>query len=580
MIFYDYEVFLKDWLVVFVDLQDESETIFTNDPNGLREFHRKNKNRIFVGFNNKHYDQWIHKAILLGYDPKSMNDWIINKHQSPYEFSQDINTVQMNNYDVMERIDRGLKVFEGFMGHDIKETTVPFDIDRKLTNDELLEVYEYCRHDVHETIKVFIERQKDFKAHFELVKMAGLNSFNFNKSRGNLSAYMLGAEKVKRYDDFDIKLPETLKVKKYNHICEWYLNPENQKYKIEHEHKKPTSNQLEVVVAGVPHVFAWGGLHGAREKYHGKGFFVNVDVNSMYPSLIIQYELLSRNCKKGALKTYERIYKKRLALKKQGKKDEQAPLKLFLNSTYGIMKDPNNAMYDPLMANTVCVYGQLFLLDLIEKTEEIGQLIQSNTDGLLIKLKTPDDFDKLKSVCSKWEERTGLTLDYDLFKEVWQKDVNNYIMIEPDGKIKSKGAYVKQLTKLDNDLPIVNKALIAYMVEGVPIRKTIRAGTKLIDYQMVTKISNKYQYFLHGEKKLNEKVIRVFATHEDLPSVTKKHVDGSIAKVSNAPEKVHIINDNIEDVDKPAWIDHRYYIDLANRRLKQFVEGSERGDAI
>ncbi|MDU7471639.1 MAG: hypothetical protein E7K92_27615, partial [Serratia marcescens] len=209
-----------------------------------------------------------------------------------------------------------------------------------------------------------------------------------------------------------------------------------------------------------------------------------------------------------------------------------------------------------------------------------GQLIQSNTDGLLLKLKTPDDFDKLKSICGEWEERTGLTLEYDLFKEVWQKDVNNYIMIEPDGKIKSKGAYVKQLTKLDNDLPIINKALIAYMVEGVPIRKTIRAGTKLIDYQMVTKISNKYQYFLHGDKKLNEKVIRVFATHEDLPSVTKKHVDGTIAKVSNAPEKAHIINDNIEDVDKPAWIDHRYYIDLANRRLKQFVEGSERGDAI
>jgi DNA polymerase elongation subunit (family B) len=48
-------------------------------------------------------------------------------------------------------------------------------------------------------------------------------------------------------------------------------------------------------VAGVPHVFAWGGLHGAMPKYGGEGFFINMDVRSYYPSMMIEYNFLSRN---------------------------------------------------------------------------------------------------------------------------------------------------------------------------------------------------------------------------------------------------------------------------------------------
>ena len=50
--------------------------------------------------------------------------------------------IPLNNYDVMLNLDKGLKWFEGSMGNNIKETGVPFDIDRKLTEAEMRMVFQ------------------------------------------------------------------------------------------------------------------------------------------------------------------------------------------------------------------------------------------------------------------------------------------------------------------------------------------------------------------------------------------------------------------------------------------------------
>lgn len=135
------------------------------------------------------------------------------------------------------------------------------------------------------------------------------------------------------------------------------------------------------------------------------------------------------------------------------------------------MKDQYNPLYDPLMANNVCLAGQLLLLDLIEKIEPYCKLIQSNTDGLFMKVEKESDIDLIKEVAKEWETRTRLDLEWDVYEKIYQKDVNNYIIIDKDQKYKSKGAYVKKLNNLDYDLPIVNKALIEYFTKGIPVEK-------------------------------------------------------------------------------------------------------------
>lgn len=568
MLFYDFEVFKEDWLVVIIDMKNKKEHVVINNQEELEKIYQDNINEIWVGFNSRHYDQYILKGTLCGFNPKRINDFIILKGNPGWKFSSLFRNIPLNNYDVMMSIDRGLKSFEGFMGNDIKESSVPFDIDRKLTDKEIEETVKYCRHDVEQTIEVFLQRKSDFEAHLGLVKIAcegkPLNMSLISKTKAQLSATILEANKREYNDEFKIDLPSTLRIEKYTEVVDWYKNEENRCYE-----KDGKKNQLDIMVAGVPHQFGWGGVHGAIPQYSGEGYFLNMDVASLYPSLMIQYNLHSRSMKDP--KKYEEIYHTRLKYKKE-KNPLQAPLKLVLNSTYGVMKDKNNGLYDPLQANRVCVYGQLLLLDLIEKLEPHCQIIQSNTDGVLVKMNNYEDYEMIDDIAYEWEQRTHLNLEFDEYRKVFQKDVNNYIIVDADGKYKSKGAYVKKLNNLDYDLPIINKALVDYMVNNIPVEETINNCNDLKEFQLVTKISNKYKYILHGEQKVKEKCIRIFASkYIDDPGVTKvSERTGKPAKISNSPEHCFIYNEEVNDVKVPNKLDKTWYINLATKRLNDF----------
>lgn len=113
MLFYDFEVFAFDWLVVVMDMTAKKEHVIVNDPKALDDLYEANKKDIWVGFNSRRYDQWILKGILCGFNPKKINDYIILQGNDGWRFSSMFRTVPLNNYDVMSNIDRGLKAFEG-----------------------------------------------------------------------------------------------------------------------------------------------------------------------------------------------------------------------------------------------------------------------------------------------------------------------------------------------------------------------------------------------------------------------------------------------------------------------------------
>jgi len=282
-------------------LQIRKRHVIINDPDEHERIYNLNKNEIWVGFNSRHYDQYILKGLICGFDPKKINDYIISKGNPGWKFSSLFRNIKLINYDVMSNIDRGLKTFEGFMGNDIKESSVPFDIDRKLTQEELDETVKYCRHYVEQTIEIFLQRKDDFEAQRALVKVAckgkPLDLSLLSKTKVQLSAIILDATKKEHDDEFDIDFPSTMNIKKYKEVVDWYANPDNRKYTENPENPKSKKMQCKIMVAGVPHVFAWGGVHGAIDKYQGEGYFLNMDVASLYPSLMIQYGLGSRNMK-------------------------------------------------------------------------------------------------------------------------------------------------------------------------------------------------------------------------------------------------------------------------------------------
>lgn len=564
MLFYDFEVFSQDWLVVIKDTDTRSTNKILNDPDALREIYEKNKNNIWVGYNSRSYDQYILKGILLGMDPKKINDHIIVKNLGGWQYSRAFNQIQFYNFDIMTDKFKGLKQLEGFMGNDIRETTVNFNIDRKLTPKEIEETFFYCNHDVEQTMKVFINRKEEFDSQMNLIKTFKLPLKYINKTKAQLSAIILEADKREHDDEFEITIVDTLKVEKYKSIVNWYRNPVNLDYK----------KKLEIEVADVIHLFGWGGLHGARVKYQDEGIFINSDVTSFYPSLMIEYGFLSRNVRHA--EKFKEIYDIRVELKKEGKKKEQAPYKIVLNSTYGASKDKYNNLFDPLQANNVCINGQLLLLDLIEHvTDKIpgAKLIQSNTDGIMFKLPNEETIDIYKDVCKEWETRTRMGLEHDLIKKVIQKDVNNYIIVMDNGKIKSKGAYVKSLNSLDYDLPIVNKALMEYFISGIPVEETINNCNDLIEFQKVVKVSSKYKCSLYGDQVLNENILRVFASRSRRdPGVYKlKKYKDTNDKIGGTPERCFIENGDIKGIKVPRKLDKQWYIDTAKKRIKDFV---------
>lgn len=566
MLFYDFEVFKYDWLVVVMDTAEKKTHVIINSPEQLEALYKANIKNIWTGFNSRHYDQYILKGILCGFDPKKINDYIIEKGNPGWKFSTLFRQFPLWNYDVMLGTDVGLKSFEGFMGNDIKETSVPFNLDRKLTPEEIEETVKYCKHDVEQTMQVFLRRTEEFNTMMYFIKHFGLSMDCISKTKAQLAAEILGGNRkgADFNDEFQFPILDCLRLNKYKHIAEWYANPEN------HDYEKKQEKQI---VAGVEHTFAWGGGHGARAKYSADGVFLIIDVTAYYPSLQKKYHFGYRVMNHP--ENFEFIHDSNIAYKRKGDKKARQPFKIMDNAISGQMKQKSSALYDPMSNNSICINGQLLLLDLVEHIEPYCELIQNNTDGIIVKLKDYEhDFDILDDVVYEWEQRTGMKMDFDTFiGTIYQKDVNNYLLIDRQtGAVKAKGGYVMKLNDLSYDLPIINKAIVDYMISGIPVSRTINDCQDLREFQLVSRISSKYTHILYGDVPIKERCIRIFASQNSSdPGVKKVHaVNKNAAKIQNSPEHCFIFNDDVKGVSVPDRLDRQWYINLANKRLEDF----------
>ncbi len=559
--FYDFEVYKYNWHIRIINPVEKTSVGIWDSKKKLEAYFYGHKDEIWIGYNNRRYDQYIMKAILLEMDPKKVSDWIIVQDRGGWEYSSLFNKIQMINFDTMLKTDTGLKTLEGMMGNSIRETEVPFDIDRPLTEDEKKQTEFYCNHDVEQTIEVFINRKAEFDAALGLVKIFGLPMTYMGKTGAQRVAKILGGKGLKFDDEFEFSIVPTLKLSKYKAVAEWYKDPENHDYK-----KKQKLN-----IAGIPHVLAWGGIHGAMKKYYGEGIYIMADVTAYYPSLQLTYKLGYRNMANP--ENFEKIHGENLRFKELGDKAARLPYKIADNAISGQLKDKFSPLYDPRENNAITVNGQLLLVDLIEKLEpHIEQLIQSNTDGILFKIKSIKDYEKIDDIVWDWEQRTGMRMGFDIYTKVFQKDVNNYLLVNPEGKTKTKGGYTKALSPVDFDLPIINKALVDYMVHNIPIEKTIRECKKLKMFQKVVKLSGKYWRVWHNGKYFVEKCYRVFASkcEEDTYIGKCKSQGATIEKFGNTPDHCFIDNDNINEKETPEYLDYDWYINLALDRLRQY----------
>lgn len=621
---YDVEVFEKDWVFVACTTEPHPEYVIIHNDNYQLKMFLEQPYLLLGGFNNKHYDDGIIHAIYHGADVdtvKRMNDFIILEKGRWWDFPfVNFKKKVFDSFDLRDDlpINLSLKAIEGNLGRSIVESSVDFNIGRKLTKEELSEVENYCCVDVKNTVELYHERQSYLESKKAVAKLKGLDEWKaMGLTNAKLTAEFLDAKKVIRSDEFDYPIPDTLDIGRYQEVLDFFNNPiEYTLSDLRAKHEKATNARtkksllnkiekletkrdvyecnLELKVAGAPHVYAWGGIHGALPKYFDvsddKHNIVTIDVASYYPSMMLEYNYISRNI--PSAKGYADIYHKRMHAKATGDSKTSDALKLVLNTCYGAMKNQYNNLYDPRNANAICVGGQLLLTDLIDKMQDIPgfTLIQSNTDGLIIKYQRehePAVFDTVGA----WETRTRLNMEYTDIHVIAQKDVNNYVMkagevylvkngvkevLKPDkGYITTKGGYVSMYGGGDfknNSLVILHDALVNYFMNGVPVEETIMNETDIMKFQIIAKTGSTYQGTYHevnGLKMDVQKVNRVYAIDNSLYGTVKKvKANGREDKIAGLPDQCYIDNRGVMSIDD---IDRDFYIETAKARIVDYV---------
>ena len=137
----DFEVLSKGgfWMCCMKYYKTEKEHIIINNREEFLRVFNKNKDSVWVGYNIKGYDQWIMKAIIAGIDPCKISDKLIEQNISPYAVDRNLNRIPIYLFELNDSY-RSLKELELFMGEDIRESTVPFDLDRYPTKEEIEEL--------------------------------------------------------------------------------------------------------------------------------------------------------------------------------------------------------------------------------------------------------------------------------------------------------------------------------------------------------------------------------------------------------------------------------------------------------
>lgn len=248
-----------------------------------------------------------------------------------------------------------------------------------------------------------------------------------------------------------------------------------------------TLSELKVEIGSGVYRMGIGGLHSSEtsiiNRTDEEGFLVDKDVTSYYPFIILNNDLYPEHLGPQFLTVFRDIVERRVKAKKAGDNVTANSLKIVINGTFGKLGSKYSIIYSPNLLIQVTITGQLSLLMLIEHLEKNGiRVASANTDGIVIKC--PHHLKEYLEQCvAWWEATTGFTMESTFYNAVYSRDVNNYIAVKTDGKVKLKGAYANPWGDQGNRAGWLQKnptgiicieAVQAYITEGKPVDVTIR----------------------------------------------------------------------------------------------------------
>ena len=275
--------------------------------------------------------------------------------------------------------------------------------------------------------------------------------------------------------------------------------------------------------------------------------------------------------------------------------DLKVGLKLPLNAYTGTLRAPFNPLYDNLCGFSICITGQLLILQLIHDLQKIPtlEMVEANTDAVEFYIDTYYVKDAEK-VLQEWQDYTGLELEKDDVVKIIARDVNNFAEIvrigDNDYEVHYKGSlftgkhnfvWNKELKKFEysfkdelksNSLTICAEAILKNLLFGIPVEDTINKCDDIFRFQMISHLGSTYEKcvleYPDGVQEELQRNNRIYA------GITKN--DCKIYKIkgdrkdslANCPPNPIVDNKNEISIE---MVNKKWYIKYAKQKISDFV---------
>ena len=498
-------------------------------------------NILFCGYNNLHYDNAIINYIIDCYNIMRYKGYrdicksVFNLSKVITTSSEDDNSawrkwkymICFDSFDILtmlysNKLRVGLKEIQVTMQYkNVQEFVADWQAD--LPENQIDSMIDYNINDVNSTEELLNRCKKDIDLRIAIEDEYGVRVLS--KDGVNIGMKILTQKYLEKtgqtwWDIKDLRSPMSV-IPLNNVILPFikYDSPiltrvlDDMKSQIVSPGRKGYENKF--VFEGLQYSVGVGGIHSVNKPEiiipKEDEMLIDIDVASLYPSMLIEYEFYPKHLGPEFLEVYKQIKDERIEAKHNGNKVKNETLKLALNGLSGNLQNEHNFCYSPFAVMQIRINGQLLLLMLAEKLTQLGcRIVQANTDGLFVLLKK-DVYSKVNNVCREWEQLTRLTLEEERFKAMYQYAINDYFAITEDDKVKEKGMFITTV-KLGKGLTpkIIPKAVINFFKNGVSVEETIKGCQDIRDFLMSEKTGK--QWHVEYNNKEQQRTNRFYAS--------------------------------------------------------------------
>lgn len=611
---YDIEVFPNVFHCLLKNTETKEYIYFEvserkNQIEQLIDFFSNCQDKMICGYNCIHYDNPIINFILeykkpmscssferICYNIQSLSNIIVSSNDlekwKKWKYANNFDTLDLLTMLYSQKLRVGLKEMQVTMKYkNVQEYEGRFD--EYLLEKDIDEMIKYNKNDVDSTENLLYLCENDIKLRLSIEEEYNIKALN--KDGVNLGMEILKIKYLektgKTWDEIkDLRSPcDTIDLNKVILPFISYKTPILQNFLNEFKQQKVGAGkkafEKHFILKGLEYSVGVGGIHSVNEPEiiipKEDEIISDVDVASLYPSLIIEYGFYPPHLGKEFLEVYTQIKNERIEAKHNGNKLKDKTLKLSINGLSGNLQSQYSWVYSPETVMKIRINGQLMLLMLAERLIDAGcKILQANTDGLFVLRKKADE-EKFKSACKEWEQITKLNLEEDRFERFYQFAINDYLAVSEgysetkDPKLlKKKGMFIDEVTLGKGMAPmIIPKAINAYFADNIPITDTIYNSKDINDFITYQKVSKDFQVEYNNQ--LITRINRYYISTNGY-YLFKCKVDesgyryGYINMLCNSG--VTICN-NLEDFKEfPKNINYNYYIKEANKIISKLEQ--------